>query len=263
MMKPQKISGQKSQLLIIGISCLIQFIILIIICSLSPTIPQLILSDYELNSQFKIDKKSITIYEDDYITRINKHQKQLILHGLPNNLILCFPYFDIKQIISIFIPFILMCLTTIYAYKIRKVPSGFNEARALAFVNYINFICFITTPILMYYASKTILELVPLSFLLISTATNEFSVLILPKIYIILFRPYKNTRASIMQRLRGLSQVECTEWINVEKSNTEINDNEWITSHQTMNLITTDKSCVAGNNVDHKIDTSNYVNYKN
>ncbi|VDO66771.1 unnamed protein product [Schistosoma margrebowiei] len=214
LMKPHKISGQKSQFLIIGISCLIQLIILIIICSLSPTIPQLILSDYELNSQLKIDKKSITIYEDDYVTRINKHQSQLILHGLPNNLILCFPYFDIKQIISIFIPFILMCLTTIYAYKIRKVPSGFNEARALAFVNYINFICFITTPILMYYASKTILELVPLSFLLISTATNEFSVLILPKIYIILFRPYKNTRASIMQRLRGLSQVECTEWIN-------------------------------------------------
>ncbi|CAH8448569.1 unnamed protein product [Schistosoma guineensis] len=366
LMKPQKISGQKSQLLIIGISCLIQFIILIIICSLSPTIPQLILSDYELNSQLKIDKKSITIYEDDYITRINKHQKQLILHGLPNNLILCFPYFDIKQIISIFVPLILMCLTTIYAYKIRKVPSGFNEARALAFVNYINFICFITTPILMYYASKTILELVPLSFLLISTATNEFSVLILPKIYIILFRPYKNTRASIMQRLRGLSQVECTEWINevtsrspssifsiskgkvlnpwlkirelsskslggpapiihnpttlenqksktinkclieefscgtsliiqcynvksptkqmqeknlisslmrpkvvsfVEKSNTEINENEWITSHQTMNLITTDKRCLAGNNIDskkdHKVDTSNFVNYKN
>ncbi|CAI2723594.1 unnamed protein product [Schistosoma spindalis] len=187
LMKPQKISGQKSQFLIIGTSCLIQFIILIIICSISPTIPQLILSDYELNTQLKIDKNSITIYEDDYITRINKHQKQLILHGLPNNLILCFPYFDIKQIISIFIPFILMCLTTIYAYKIRKVPSGFNEARALAFVNYINFICFITTPILMYYASKTILELVPLSFLLISTATNEFSVLILPKVIGLIF----------------------------------------------------------------------------
>ncbi|CAH8451252.1 unnamed protein product [Schistosoma haematobium] len=186
------------------------------------------------------------------------------------------------------------------------------------------------------------------------------------QIYIILFRPYKNTRASIMQRLRGLSQVECTEWINevtsrspssifsiskgkvlnpwlkirelsskslggpapiihnpttlenqksktinkclidefscgtsliiqcynvksptkqvqeknlisslmrpkvvsfVEKSNTEINENEWITSHQTMNLITTDKRCLAGNNIDskkdHKVDTSNYVNYKN
>ncbi|CAH8439941.1 unnamed protein product [Heterobilharzia americana] len=34
------------------------------------------------------------------------------------------------------------------------------------------------------------------------------------QMYIILFRPYKNTRASIMQRLRGLSQVECMEWIN-------------------------------------------------
>ncbi|TNN12029.1 Metabotropic glutamate receptor 7 isoform 1 [Schistosoma japonicum] len=38
------------------------------------------------------------------------------------------------------------------------------------------------------------------------------------QVYIILFRPYKNTRASIMQRLRGLSQVECMEWINEVKS---------------------------------------------
>ncbi|CAH8451888.1 unnamed protein product [Schistosoma rodhaini] len=185
------------------------------------------------------------------------------------------------------------------------------------------------------------------------------------QIYIILFRPYKNTRASIMQRLRGLSQVECTEWINevtsrsssgifsisrgkvlnpwlkirelsskslgspasimnnpttlknqkfkttekclinefscgtsliiqcynvksptkqvqknlitsqmrpkvvsfVEKPNTEENDNEWITSHRTMNLVTSDYSRVDGNNVDskndHKVDTNNYVNYKN
>ncbi|CAH8442461.1 unnamed protein product [Schistosoma turkestanicum] len=215
-MKPQKISGQTSQLLIIGVSCLIQFIVLIIICSVSPTTPQLILSDYELNPESTMNKNPITIYEDDYYSvRINNnHKKKLILHGLPNNLILCFPYFDIKQIITIFIPLILMCLSTVYAYKIRKVPSGFNEARVLAFVNYINCICFITTPILMYYAQKTILELVPLSFLLISTATNELSMLILPKMYIIIFRPYKNTRASIMQRLRGLSQVECTEWIN-------------------------------------------------
>ncbi|KAH8853077.1 Metabotropic glutamate receptor 7 [Schistosoma japonicum] len=216
--KSQKISGQTSQFLIIGVFCLIQFIVLVIICSVTPVTPHLILSDYELRSQTTMNENSITIYEDDFSHRIINHQNQLILHGLPNNLMLCFPYFNIKQIITIFIPLILMCLSTVYAYKIRKVPSGFNEARALAFVNYINCICFITTPILMYYAQKTILELVPLSFLLISTATNEFTVLILPKVYIILFRPYKNTRASIMQRLRGLSQVECMEWINEVKS---------------------------------------------
>nr|CAH8827235.1 unnamed protein product [Trichobilharzia regenti] len=216
MLKAQKISGPKSQLIIIGVCCVTQIIVLSIICGITPTSPSLVLSDYETNSPYSAmdTRSSMIIVKDGNSTRIIKTDKQLILHGLSHNLMLCFPDFTIKQIITIFIPLILMCLSTVYAYKIRKVPSGFNEARALAFVNYINCICFITTPVLMYYAQKTTLELVPLSFLLMATATNEFSVLILPKIYIILFRPYKNTRASIMQRLRGLSEVECMEWIN-------------------------------------------------
>ncbi|CAH8439887.1 unnamed protein product [Heterobilharzia americana] len=215
-LRPQKISGPASQLIIISVSCATQLLVLSIICGVSPTSPNLILSDYEANSPYStIDtRRSVMLSNDGDSNRFVSNITHLIVHGLPNNLMLCFPNFTIKQIITIFIPLILMCLSTVYAYKIRKVPSGFNEARALAFVNYINCICFVTTPVLMYYAQKTTLELVPLSFLLIATATNEFSLLILPKMYIILFRPYKNTRASIMQRLRGLSQVECMEWIN-------------------------------------------------
>uniref|UniRef100_A0A1I8JB93 G_PROTEIN_RECEP_F3_4 domain-containing protein n=1 Tax=Macrostomum lignano TaxID=282301 RepID=A0A1I8JB93_9PLAT len=39
---------------------------------------------------------------------------------------------------SISFPIVLLLLATLYAFKIRKVPDGFNETRMVAFVNYAN-----------------------------------------------------------------------------------------------------------------------------
>ncbi|THD26197.1 hypothetical protein D915_003115 [Fasciola hepatica] len=134
--------------------------------------------------------------------------------GIENNRLVCFDSISVVTFTGLLIPVFLMIVTMIHAYKVRKVPTGFNEARALGFVNYVNAILFIMIPIMMQMIPLQTTEMIPLSVLLIITATNQLCVLVLPKIYIVLFKPHKNTRLGIMQRIRTQSQIDIIDNMN-------------------------------------------------
>lgn len=106
----------------------------------------------------------------------------MVLQGLQTNLLICFPTYHTLFLTGMLIPILLICLSLLHAYKIRKVPNGFNEARALGFVNYVNIILFVLTPIMIYLILPTTKEVVPFCVLLIGSATTELSVLFLPKV---------------------------------------------------------------------------------
>lgn len=106
----------------------------------------------------------------------------IIQVGLERNRLVCFDSLNVITFTSFLIPVFLMLVTMVHAYKIRKVPTGFNEARALGFVNYVNAILFIMIPLMMQMNPLQTTEMIPLSVLLIITATNQLCVLILPKV---------------------------------------------------------------------------------
>ncbi|TGZ61786.1 hypothetical protein CRM22_007792 [Opisthorchis felineus] len=138
----------------------------------------------------------------------------IILKGLDTNPVVCFSSLFIPQFSGMLIPIFLMLVSLLHAYKIRKVPCGYNEARQLGVVNYVNLLLFIIFPILTLTFQLTSRELLPLSGLTFLMATNQLVVLIMPKLYIILFTPEKNTTGNVLQRDRSQTQLRGVHAIN-------------------------------------------------
>lgn len=87
----------------------------------------------------------------------------------------------------------LISLCTLYAVKTRNLPENFNEAKFIGFTMYttcIIWLAFIT----IYFGSPNKAITMCLSFSL--SATVALVLLFIPKLYIILFHPEKNVRAS-------------------------------------------------------------------
>eukprot|EP00794_Sanderia_malayensis_P011929 gene11929-13164_t len=102
-------------------------------------------------------------------------------------------------IVSIAYNLLLIFLCTIYAFRTRKVPENFNEARFIGFVMYTT--CAIWFAFLpLFYGASVGYRNVALSLNLILCATTILIGLFGIKVYIVLLRPEKNTRANSKAR---------------------------------------------------------------
>ena len=93
--------------------------------------------------------------------------------------------------------FILICMCTIYAFKTRKIPSNFNEAKYIAFAMYSS--CIVWLAFLAVYYMEETYDQKPL-ILSVSISLIAFVLLCClyaPKVYIILFRPHRNVRRHV------------------------------------------------------------------
>ena len=92
--------------------------------------------------------------------------------------------------------FFLVILCTVYSFRARKIPSSFNEAKYLGFVMYTTCVIWIAfLPI--YYGTGKDFQPIALS---LSTTLNATTILVClfgPKVYIIIFRPNRNTQSSL------------------------------------------------------------------
>ncbi|VEL08332.1 unnamed protein product [Protopolystoma xenopodis] len=126
-----------------------------------------------------------------------------VVVGLSRNRLVCYPHpFSLELLASIVLPCFLLTMTTFYAFKIRKTPSGFNEARAIGFVNYANCVLSLLTPVLLYILNRTPSEMLPLCILLLFSATSELIGLLFPKLYVVLIHPEKNNKFKVMNKTR-------------------------------------------------------------
>ena len=93
--------------------------------------------------------------------------------------------------------FLLISMCTVYAFKTRKIPSNFNEAKYIAFAMYAS--CIVWLAFLAVYYMEEEYELKPL-ILCVSLSLIAFVLLGClygPKVYIILFRPHRNVRRHV------------------------------------------------------------------
>ncbi|XP_033763622.1 metabotropic glutamate receptor 7-like isoform X2 [Pecten maximus] len=117
-----------------------------------------------------------------------------------HNILVCHDSMDFSYIGVLIYPFILMLVCIVYAVKTRKTPDGFNETKFITFCcssTVIVWIAFIPT---YFSTNNSFLRMASLTLSLFVNATVILSLLFLRKIYIVLFRPKKNTREKVMSR---------------------------------------------------------------
>ncbi|XP_075214037.1 metabotropic glutamate receptor-like [Lycorma delicatula] len=128
-----------------------------------------------------------------------------VLPAQDQRLKICSGLGDFSYIISLSYPFILIGICTAYAFKTRKCPEGFNEARHIAFTNYTAIIIWIAFVPLYLASTNNAVCIVTLAMSLSVSGLVQLCCLFLPKIYIVIFTPEKNTKEVVMAHSRTYS----------------------------------------------------------
>ncbi|XP_023315068.1 metabotropic glutamate receptor-like [Trichogramma pretiosum] len=118
-------------------------------------------------------------------------------------LIICEGFNDYSYIVGLVYPFFLIVICTYYAIKTRKCPEGFNETRRIAFTNYTTLVLWLAFVPLYLASADNAIRVVTLALSLSLSAFVQLTCLFLPKIYIVIIKPEKNTRELVMTRHRS------------------------------------------------------------
>ncbi len=116
------------------------------------------------------------------------------------NVLVCVGAEDASYLIALIYPFILLLLCTYYAFITRKSPDGFNETKLIGFTCYTT--CVIWCAFIPIYLStnSTFLRTGTLCLSVAINATVALACIFLPKVYVCILRPEKNTREAVMTR---------------------------------------------------------------
>lgn len=114
-----------------------------------------------------------------------------------NLLYYLFHFFFFLSIVSV--------ASTFYAIKTRKCPEGFNETRCIAFANYATIILWLAFVPLYLASTRNVVKVITLALSLSLNGLVQLICLFLPKVYVVLIKPEKNTRELVMARHAGSS----------------------------------------------------------
>ncbi|XP_016842325.1 metabotropic glutamate receptor 7 isoform X1 [Nasonia vitripennis] len=90
---------------------------------------------------------------------------------------------------------LLILLCTLYAFKTRKIPENFNEAKYIGFTMYSTCIVWLAfIPIYFGTNNDYKIQIASMCMCINISATVALGCLFTPKVYIVLFQPYKNIR---------------------------------------------------------------------
>nr|XP_053632129.1 metabotropic glutamate receptor 3-like [Cherax quadricarinatus] len=135
-----------------------------------------------------------------YNTPSTKHLCQRLV---PHRVRICGGLDDYSYIVGLVYPLFLVLLCTVYAIKTRKCPGGFNEARYIAFTNYTTcLIWLVFVPLYLSTGASDAVRIVTLALSLSLGGFVQLGCLFFPKVYIVLFKPEKNTRDAVMSIVR-------------------------------------------------------------
>ncbi|XP_074655816.1 metabotropic glutamate receptor 3-like isoform X2 [Tubulanus polymorphus] len=129
--------------------------------------------------------------------------KPFILKVYPtvkSNILICYDAQGLPYLLVLVYPLILVISCTVYAFRARKTPDGFNESRNLGFCAYTT--CIIWGAFIpVYYATwDHNYNAFIMSITVSLNATVELMCIFVSKVYIVILRPERNTRAAVMAR---------------------------------------------------------------
>ncbi|CAB3409053.1 unnamed protein product [Caenorhabditis bovis] len=110
---------------------------------------------------------------------------------------------------------LLIVACTVYAFKTRKIPENFNETRHIGFTMYSTCILWLAFgPIYFATQSDFRIQITSLCMCISLSGTVALICFFAPKVYIVLFQPYKNVRTRqsavgrlVNQQMRFMSQL--------------------------------------------------------
>ncbi|KAJ6646906.1 Metabotropic glutamate receptor, partial [Pseudolycoriella hygida] len=116
-----------------------------------------------------------------------------------DNLLICDSYIDASYMIAFFYPILLIVVCTVYAVLTRKIPEAFNESKHIGFTMYTTCVIWLAfVPLYFGTANHVPLRITSMSVTISLSASVTLTCLFSPKLYIILIRPERNVRQSMM-----------------------------------------------------------------
>ncbi|XP_061715868.1 metabotropic glutamate receptor 2-like [Cydia pomonella] len=116
-----------------------------------------------------------------------------------DNMLVCDSYVDASYMIAFFYPIVLILVCTVYAVLTRKIPEAFNESKHIGFTMYTTCVIWLAfVPLYFGTASHVPLRVTSMAVTISLSASVTLVCLFSPKLYIILIRPERNVRQSIM-----------------------------------------------------------------
>ncbi|XP_050327468.1 uncharacterized protein LOC126757529 isoform X1 [Bactrocera neohumeralis] len=116
-----------------------------------------------------------------------------------DNLLVCDSYIDASYMIAFFYPIVLIVVCTVYAVLTRKIPEAFNESKHIGFTMYTTCVIWLAfVPLYFGTANHVPLRITSMSVTISLSASVTVACLFSPKLYIILIRPERNVRQSMM-----------------------------------------------------------------
>ncbi|CAJ0572476.1 unnamed protein product, partial [Mesorhabditis spiculigera] len=118
-------------------------------------------------------------------------------------------------LVSLAYNLLLIVACTIYAFKARKIPENFNETRLIGFTMYSTSILWLSfAPIYFATQNNFRIQITSLCMCISMSGTVALACFFAPKVYIVLFQPYKNVRTRhsavgrlVNQQMRFISQM--------------------------------------------------------
>ncbi|KAH8245902.1 hypothetical protein KR038_011355 [Drosophila bunnanda] len=124
------------------------------------------------------------------------------MHHYPtreDNLLVCDSYIDASYMIAFSYPIFLILICTVYAVLTRKIPEAFNESKHIGFTMYTTCVIWLAfVPLYFGTANHVPLRITSMSVTISLSASVTIACLFSPKLYIILIRPERNVRQSMM-----------------------------------------------------------------
>ncbi|KAI6187146.1 Metabotropic glutamate receptor 6 [Aphelenchoides besseyi] len=118
-------------------------------------------------------------------------------------------------LISLVFNMFLILACTIYAFKTRSIPENFNETRLIGFTMYSTSILWLSfAPIYFATSNNFKIQITSLCICISMSGTVALACFFAPKVYIVLWQPYKNVRTRhsavgklVNQQMRFISQM--------------------------------------------------------
>ncbi|KAK9295316.1 hypothetical protein QLX08_010344 [Tetragonisca angustula] len=124
------------------------------------------------------------------------------MHHYPtreDNLLVCNSYIDASYMIAFAYPIMLIVVCTVYAVLTRKIPEAFNESKHIGFTMYTTCVIWLAfVPLYFGTGNNVALRITSMSVTISLSASVTIVCLFSPKLYIILIRPERNVRQSMM-----------------------------------------------------------------
>ena len=121
-----------------------------------------------------------------------------VIGGQARNMVICSDAFGYSYVGALIWPIVLMLCCVIYAVKLRKLPSGFNDKNHIIFCSSISILLWVVFIPVYAFSENNNLRVISLSLALLAHGSLLLVTLFLTKVYIIIFRKGKNTKENVM-----------------------------------------------------------------